>query len=251
MVDISLPGHVVTIRRDGKREVILHRSVARIGDAKIEIKSARSTVVLPIVGLVISGLAMAWIGVSAGAPPLWLLVVVLLALLFVVPMSVMGLVSAVAGADIIIDARKGSATWQQGYLGMRIGTKELVPFAKIERIEVLVEGGEGDRWQGESDDLRQFALWLVKKSGKRLRIAQVPVPAYGQEDGMDRVLAVGQAIGQLTGAPVTIPEGWELVEVDAETLESVTPHVSSPAGQQAVAGGASPAGPRKRRRRRH
>lgn len=248
MVDISLPGHVVTVRRDGKREVVLHRSVARVGDTKIEIKSARSTVVLPIVGLALSGLAMAWIGISAGSPPLWLLVVVLLVLLFVVPMSVMGLVSAVAGADVIIDAKKGSATWQQGYLGMGIGTKELVPFAKIERIEVMVEGGEGDRWKGASDDLRQFALWLEKKSGKRLKIAQVPVPAYGQEDGMDRVLAVGQAIGQLTGAPVAIPEGWELVEVDAETLEAVNPPVSSAGGAGARSGGST--AQRKRRRRR-
>lgn len=248
MVDISLPGHVVTVRRDGKREVVLHRSVARVGDTKIEIKSARSTVVLPIVGLALSGLAMAWIGVSAGSPPLWVLVLLLLALLFVVPMSVMGLVSAVAGADVIIDAKKGSATWQQGYLGMGIGTKELVPFAKIDRIEVLVEGDEGDRWKGESDDLRQFALWLVKKSGKRLRIAQVPVPAYGQEDGMDRVLAVGQAIGQLTGAPVTIPDGWELVEVDAETLEAIRPPLTPP-GRPQPGQNIGARQPRRRRRR--
>src|SRR5690606_2504875 len=105
--------------------------------------------------------------------------------------SAMSLISSVVGADVVIDARKGSATWQQGYLGMGIGTKELVPFEKIDHLEVTIEGDQPDRWHDNVDDLRQFALVLVKPSGKRLILAQVPVPAYGQADGMDRTLAVG------------------------------------------------------------
>jgi hypothetical protein len=138
-----------------------------------------------------------------------------------VPFSVMSLISAVVGADVIVDARKNSATWQQGYLGMGIGTKELVPFEKIDHLEVTVEGAEADRWHDQADDLRQFALVLVKVSGKRLTLAQVPVPAYGQADGMDRTLAVGQAVANLVGSKVTIPEGWELVEIDTATGEAV------------------------------
>ena len=149
------------------------------------------------------------------------MVLVLFACLFIVPSSVMGLVSSIAGADVIIDAKKGSATWQQGYLGMGIGTKELVPFEKIDYLDITIEGGEGDRWQGASDDLRQFALTIVKKSGKRVTITQVPVPAFGQTDGMDRTLAVGNAVAALTGAAVRIPEGWELVEINTETGEVV------------------------------
>ncbi|MGH2608951.1 MAG: hypothetical protein ACRDHF_07640, partial [Tepidiformaceae bacterium] len=56
-----------------------------------------------------------------------------------------------------------------------------------------------------------------------LTCAQVPVPAYGQADGMDRTLAVGNAIAELTGSTVAIPEGWELVEIDTETGERVAP----------------------------
>jgi hypothetical protein len=61
----------------------------------------------------------------------------------------------------------------------------------------------------------------VKKSGKRLTLAQVPVPAYGQADGMDRTLAVGQAVAALTGVEVRLPEGWAMVEIDTETGEPV------------------------------
>ena len=215
----ELPPHVTIRRRDGRQEVILHRSMAVIGPDKIEIKSARGTVVLPVVGIAMAIALMAYIMTSGSSLPFWALVAILMFCLALVPLSVMGLVGSLVGADVIIDAKKGSATWQQGYLGMGIGTKELVPFAKIERFEVTIEGDSPDRWHEEQDDLRQFALVLVKKSGKRLTLAQVPVPAYGQADGMDRTLAVANAAAALTGSTVTIPEGWELVEIDVDTGE--------------------------------
>ena len=130
----------------------------------------------------------------------------------------MALVTAVIGADVVIDRRKGSATWQQGYLGMGVGTRELVPFAKIDHLAITIEGDAPDRWREEQDVLRQFALVLVKQSGKRLTLTQVPVPAGDQTDGMDRTLAVATAIGNVTGAEVVLPEGWELVELPEEEI---------------------------------
>jgi hypothetical protein len=150
--------------------------------------------------------------------------------MILVPFSAASLISSVVGADVVIDARKGSATWQQGYLGMGIGTKELVPFEKIDHLEVTIEGDQPDRWHDNVDDLRQFALVLVKPSGKRLILAQVPVPAYGQADGMDRTLAVGQAVARLVGSRVVIPEGWEMVEIETSTGEPVQ-KPAAPAGR--------------------
>lgn len=241
MVDAPIPGHVFSKRRDGKREILLHRSVAVVGDRKIEIKAARSTVLLPLGALILCSGLMAWVALSDSAP-LWALVTVLLFSLLAVPGSIMGLVSSVAGADVVVDADKGSATWQQGFLGMGIGTRELVPFAKIDYLQVTVEGDEADRWRDHRDDVRQFALSLVKKSGKRLTLVQIPVPASAQEDGMDRALAVGHAVAALTGAEVRIPEGWELMEVDSETLEPVA--APAPAAAEPET-----SNPRRRRRR--
>jgi hypothetical protein len=219
----TLPPHVAFTRRDGRQEVILHRSLAVIGADKVELKSARGTVLLPLLGVSLAVAVIVYLMTGGSDLPFWALVGGLFFCLIIVPFSVMGLVSALVGADVVIDATKGSATWQQGYLGMGIGTKELVPFAKIDHLEVTIEGDEPDRWKEESDDLRQFALILVKKSGKRLTCAQVPVPAYGQADGMDRTLAVANAIAELTGSTVSIPEGWELVEIDTDTGERVGP----------------------------
>ena len=223
MVDAALPSHVAERRRDGRYEVLLHRSLALIGDDKIEIRSARSTVVLPALGVALGGGAGALIAIEAGDLAFGFLVGLLLFALLVFPISVMALVTAVMGADVVIDGRKGSATWQQGYLGMGVGTRELVPFPKIDHLAITVEGDTPDRWREEADALRQFALVLVKQSGKRLTLAQVPVPTRNQTDGMDRTLAVATAIANLTGAEVVLPEGWELVELSEEEASRGTP----------------------------
>lgn len=227
-MDYDIPEHILIRRRDGRQEVLLHRSMALLGHDKIEIKSARGTVILPLLGLLIAG-GLGWLmAVKGFSFPFWLLVSLLLVCMVLVPFSIMSLIGAIAGADVVVDAKKGSATWQQGYLGMGIGTKELVPFTKIHHLEVTIEGDQADRWRDQVDDLRQFALVLVKESGKRLTLANVPVPAYGQADGMDRTLAVGQAVARLVGSTVTIPEGWEMVEIDTLTGEAVN---ASPAGK--------------------
>lgn len=224
MVDAALPSHVAARRRDGRYEVLLHRSLALIGEERVEIRSARSTVVIPLLGVALGGGAGALIAIEAGDLHFGLLVALLLFALLAFPISVMALVTAVMGADVVIDGRKGSATWQQGYLGMGVGTRELVPFAKIDHLAITIEGDTPDRWREETDTFRQFALVLVKQSGKRLTLAQVPVPAGDQTDGMDRTLAVATAVANLTGAEVKLPEGWELVELTEEEAAGGTPN---------------------------
>lgn len=223
MADIPVPSHVSIPRRDGRVSILLHRSMAVIGPDKIEIKSARGALMLPAFGLATTLVAAAIVAKGGSALPFWGLAIALFYCLIAFPIAMMSLVSAIAGADVVIDRRKNSATWQQGYLGMGIGTKELVPFQKIDSLEVVIEGEAPDRWHDQPDDLRQFSLWLIKKSGKRLRLAQVPVSAGDQFDGMDRTLALANAVAGLTGASVRLPEGWQLVTIDDETGEELTP----------------------------
>ncbi len=223
MAEVPVPSHVAIPRRDGRVAVLLHRSMAVISDDKIEIKAARGTVIIPII---ILGTVLVGAGLMAQGwqiLPVWALAIILFYCLIAFPVAIMSLISAFIGADVIIDKNKNSATWQQGYLGMGIGTRELVPFQKIAYLEVTIEGDEPIRWHDHTDDLRQFALWLVKKSGKRLKLSQVPVAASDQYDGMDRTLALANAVTALTGAEVHLPEGWELVEIDTDTGEEISP----------------------------
>ncbi|GAB4323592.1 MAG: hypothetical protein Kow0010_05000 [Dehalococcoidia bacterium] len=223
MVEVSLPSHVASRRRDGRHEVLLHRAMALVGDDRIEIKSARSTVLIPLAALALSVAAGVVLATQNTALPLWAMVGLLVFALLAAPVSVMALIGATLGADVVVDATKNSVTFQQGYLGMGIGTKELVPFQKIDHLEVTIEGAERDRWRNEADSFRQFAIVLVKVSGKRLVLANVPVPAANQEDGMDRTLAVAHAIAAVTGTSVRLPDGWELVEIDTDTGEIIRP----------------------------
>ncbi len=223
MADAALPSHVAARRRDGRYEVLLHRSLALVGADKVEIRSARSTVLLPGLGAALGGGAGALIAIERGDLPFGLLVALLLFALFAFPISVMALVTAIMGADVVVDGRKRSVTWQQGYLGMGVGTRELAPFDKIDHLAITIEGDAPDRWREETDALRQFALVLVKRSGKRLTLAQVPVPAGDQTDGMDRTLAVANAVAALTGAEVKLPEGWELVELPEDEAAGGAP----------------------------
>lgn len=202
--------------------------MAVIGNDKIEVKAARGTLVIPFIGLatVLAGAAL--LAAGGSVLPFWALAAILLYCLVVFPLCVMSVVSAIAGADVIVDRNKNSATWQQGYLGMGIGTKELVPFGKIDYLEVTVEGDEPDRWHEHQDDLRQFALWMVKKSGKRLQLSQVPVAAGDQDDGMDRTLALANSVATMTGSHVRLPEGWDLVEIDTDTGQPVTGDSATP-----------------------
>lgn len=220
---MEFPEHVIERRRDGQRYILLHRSVGFIDDDKVEIRSARSTLVLPIAGLLIAGGAGFFLASRGMGLPLWLLVILLLFCLLVVPASVMGIISSVVGAEVVVDRRKGSVSWQQGALGMGIGAREVAPFPTIDHFEVTIEGAEADRWHGEADSIRQFALVLVKKNKRRLELARIPVSAANQADGMDRTLALGNAIANVVGAPVQIPEGWELVTIDTKTGEIQQP----------------------------
>lgn len=199
---------------------MLHRSVVVVGLDKVEIRSARSAAWLPALGLATVTAASIWIAMTAGTLPFWLMVVMLLYSLLAAPLSVMGLVGAFLGADVVADANKGSVTFQQGFLGMGVGTRELVPFGRIARFEVTIEGDQPDRWRGETDAFRQLAVVLEKDNGKRLIVARLPVPASRQEEAMDRALAAAQSLATLTGSVVDIPADWQLQEVDPTTLEA-------------------------------
>ena len=48
-------------------------------------------------------------------------------------------------------------------------------------------------------------------------MAQVPVIASKQVDGMDRTFAVGKVIADVIQVPISIPSGWELIELDIGT----------------------------------
>ena len=90
-----------------------------------------------------------------------------------IPLAGIGFVYTVAGTDVVFEQEKQSGVWQQGFLGMGVGTTELVPFWKIN--EIRIEEITRERQRGQLQDLAQLEIILVKESGKRLRVGDIIV----------------------------------------------------------------------------
>ena len=120
----------------------------------------------------------------------------------------MGLFYSLVGTHVIIDRRKGSATFQQGLLGLGVGTREVVPFGKVDciAVEEVVWGEEESRPAFLPVELQAWDVVLVKTNGRRLPLGMVIAPREGAlaAEGLGRARQVAEAIGGLVGRPVQV-----------------------------------------------
>ena len=185
-----------------RREIDLHRRVCVIRPDTIDIRPARSAAIVPLIGFLLGVLMFAGVVLWLEALPFALALLLMGGALILVPFSGMGFVYSVYGANVVINREKQTALWQQGLFGMGVGTEELVPFAKIEKLEV--EETSGEPQFGGRQDFAQFEVRLLKTSGKRLSIGQVTVPRDAEADGFARAREVGEAVAALVEKPLEL-----------------------------------------------
>jgi len=229
------------------RRIPLDRRVCIVREGRIDVRPERAALVGPLVGLAISLGLFVSVGVFSGALSALALAAMLVPGLILGPFSAMALVYSLLGANVVIDAKKQSATLQQGLLGLGLGTVELVPFWKIERLEVQdLPLGEVEAKRSPLPlDLRAWDVVLVvKTSGKQLSIGQVIAASSPDliDEGFDRAVAVAEAVATLVGKPVVITAAVEepvlseaegpAEEAAAETAEG---QIEGPACRQAGA----------------
>lgn len=190
------------------RRIDLHRRVARIWPDRIEVKPSRGAVVVPAVGLAIGVLSFIGAVMLTGAVPFPLTVLFLLVALLAIPLAGVGFVYAAFGADIVVDRKKQSVVYQQGFLGMGVGTQELVPFWKVKAIELIETTARGPDEAPES--VAQYEIGILKTSGRRLRVGAVTYARPMAEDARAHAMELAQALADMTGAPVTEPRPEEL-----------------------------------------
>ncbi len=188
--------------RPPRREIDLHRRVCVIRPDSIDIRPARSAAVVPFIGFALGVLAFVAVLFWLERLPFALVLLLIGAAILLVPFSGMGFVYSVYGANVVIDRKKQTALWQQGFLGMGVGTQELVPFAKIERLEI--EEVSRQRQAGGPQDFAQFEVRLLKASGRRLALGQVTVPRAIAADGLGRAREVAEAVAAIIDKPVEI-----------------------------------------------
>ena len=186
-----------------RREIDLHRRVCVIEPDRIDIRPARSAAIAPLLGFLLGVFAFVAVLFWLERLPFALALVLMGAAILLVPFSGMGFVYSVYGANVVIDRKKQSAVWQQGLLGMGVGTQELAPFWKIERLEV--EEVSKEPQEGEPQEFAQYEISLLKASGRRLSLGQVTVPRYLAKEGLARAVEVGQAVAEMVGKPLQLP----------------------------------------------
>jgi hypothetical protein len=212
------------------RRIPLDRRVLVVRENRIDLRPERGAVVGPLIGLTI-GLAL-FAGVALFAEDLstTALAAMLIPGVIIAPFSAMGLIYSIIGAAVVVETKKQSVRFQQGVLGLGLGTVELVPFWKIERIEVddFPLGDAPSHLPRPAFDLRAWDIVLVKTSGKRLSVAQV-VSANMEDlidEGFDRALDAAEAIAAMVEKPVVITAAVEdaggeqaVTQSDAEVSE--------------------------------
>lgn len=190
-----------------RRTVFLHRRVVTITPERIEIRPPRSAVVVPLLGVALTAGLLALMGTSVDSFPFWLMGILLLFAVVLLPLSGLSLVYALMGANIVADRGGQNVSMKQRFLGLGIGTNELIPFWKIRELLVEDEGREIARAGGAipAEEIAQWQLVLVKKSGTRHVLGSVSAPRQHEEEGLQQIFEIAEAFSALTEAPIRGP----------------------------------------------
>ncbi len=200
--------------------IALHRSYAVITPDSITVKSSRGGLIGPAIQAIITAAAV-WALINYMATwPLWLLAILLFFALISGPTAILGLVYNVMGSSFLMERPKGSARWQQGFLGLGLGTHELVPFHRMKRIEVAGDF-EDELGSGDLQDVVQWEVRLIKDNDRVLRIALIAAARPMADEALDRANTLARAVAAMGGVEVregVLPE-WAFDEVHDEDLE--------------------------------
>lgn len=189
-----------TFENAARRELYLDRRVCTITDGRIDIHPARSIIFLPLIMLVLGLLAFPVLFFWGGSLSIGLRLLLTLAAVIIVPLSGLGLVYSIAGAHIVVERHKQSAVLQQGYLGMGVGTQELIPFWKIDSL-VVRELTPHD-FRGHHEDFAQYEIAIKKVSGREISVGTVTVARREAKEGLARAREIATIIADMAGSTV-------------------------------------------------
>lgn len=201
---------------DETRRIALDRRVLVVRPDRIDLRPERGAVIFPLIGLLLSIGLFAIVATFASDLSVTVLALLLIPGLLLAPFSGMGLVYSVIGASVVIEREKKSVRFHQGVMGLGIGTIELVPFWKIDRI-IVEDFSLGEVAPGVLPpplDLRAWDIVLLKVSGKRISIAQVMSANTPDllDEAFNRTLDAAEAIAEMAGSRVEITAAVEEAE---------------------------------------
>ncbi|MGE3858007.1 MAG: hypothetical protein AB7G21_13705 [Dehalococcoidia bacterium] len=203
-----------------RRTIPLHRAYASITADVIAIRPSRRDIVGPIVQAALAVLAVWALVAFMNSLPLWVLGVLLLFAIIAGPTAMLGVVYQIAGSAFLMERAKGTCRWQQGFLGLGLGTQELVPFGRIKRIEV---GGdfEDELRSGDLQDVVHWEVRVVKDNDRVLPVGVAVAARPLADEALERANDLGAALAEMAGAaftPAVLP-AWAFEDAGAEDGE--------------------------------
>ncbi|MEC7788485.1 MAG: hypothetical protein VYB76_03435 [Chloroflexota bacterium] len=157
------------------QQLKLHKSTAHYDDDKIVIRPSPATLIGPVLQGCVTGVALLVLVLGLNTHPLWLLGTLLTVIIIFGPTTILSLVYAIAGTNFLMEKEKSTCRVQQKYFGLGIGTREMIPFNRIDRFQI-----EGDYLaEHASGDLRDIVSWqiiLIKDNQKQFEIANLSSP---------------------------------------------------------------------------
>ena len=110
-------------KSNDRREIDMHRTVCVVKPGVIDIKPARSAAIAPAIGFMLGVAAFVAVVLWLESLPFTLALLLMGGAILLVPFSGMGFVYSVFGANVVVNAEKRTAIWQQGLFGMGVGTE--------------------------------------------------------------------------------------------------------------------------------
>ena len=178
----------------------LQRSVAVVKEDSVVVRPSRARLVGPLIQALVAGGAVALIVLLLDRmPPLLSASLLVVALIFG-PSAVLGLVYNVAGSTFSIDRRKHAAVRQQGFLGLGLGTEELVPFGRIDHVAVTGDYDE-ELTSGVLQDLVHWDVEVVKDNDKRVHVGTVMAARPFAGEGRERANHLARVVAGIAAVP--------------------------------------------------
>lgn len=183
--------------------ISLQRSVAVVRDESIAVRPSPGQLLGPLIELGIAVLAALLIAMFIQTLPLVVLMLLLLVSMILGPVGVLGLVYSAIGSSFMMERKKETARWQQGFLGLGIGTVELVPFRRIKHIEVAADF-ETELNSGQLQDIVHFQVVLVKDNDRRLTIGMVAAARPLADRGAERANRLAGYVAAMAGVEAVL-----------------------------------------------
>lgn len=200
----------------------LQRAFAVVEADRIAIYPSRAQVVGALIELAIAALAMVALLTLFDVLPMIVMIALLLVALLLGPIGTLGLVFSIAGTAFVMERGNRAARWQQGFLGMGIGTTDGVPFARIAAVEAVSDADLLMR-SGERQDMVTFEVVIAREDGKRMPVASVVSARSLASEGAERVNRFATALAAmaevsvvLAAAPPDDEDDWDDEEWDGE-----------------------------------